>query len=287
MIQAIEAIRREKVVPVSKRTGVRGLHGRDDELVAVRASHRQRADRGDHHRAARGRTLVHPPYGRQRDVDRVRTRVGAARPVVVTWQIGADWKYDPSLVTTVELRFVAEGENRTRVELEHRELENFGPDAEKMSATFNEPGAWTATLARSRRAPATRVKYVPLRVGADDVLEQGAGRTSRPTRRACDDFHARGEHPAWSGPSATRRSRARWRSSRPAAAEAFVDGDPFVLNGVVAAGRSGVERGADAVIGRLGCARSLRSTAEIPRGRQVSTWPVRWDGCESRFPVAS
>jgi hypothetical protein len=65
----------------------------------------------------------------------------------VTWQISAEWKYDPSLVTTVEVRFVAEGADRTRVDLEHRDLDRFGPDAERMHETFSAPGAWDATLA--------------------------------------------------------------------------------------------------------------------------------------------
>jgi hypothetical protein len=66
---------------------------------------------------------------------------------VVTWQIGADWKYYAELVTSVELRFVAEGPERTRVELEHRDLDRFGPEAERMRQMFEGPGAWDATLA--------------------------------------------------------------------------------------------------------------------------------------------
>jgi uncharacterized protein YndB with AHSA1/START domain len=66
---------------------------------------------------------------------------------VVTWQIGADWKYHADLVTSVELRFLAEGSGRTRVVLEHRDLEAFGPEAEHMRQVFEAPGAWDATLA--------------------------------------------------------------------------------------------------------------------------------------------
>ena len=67
--------------------------------------------------------------------------------LVLTWQIGADWTYDPKLITSVELRFVAEAPARTRVELEHRDLERFGPDAERMRQTFAGPEAWNRTLA--------------------------------------------------------------------------------------------------------------------------------------------
>jgi uncharacterized protein YndB with AHSA1/START domain len=66
--------------------------------------------------------------------------------VVVTWQITADWKNDPTLVTSVEVRFVAEGPDRTRVELEHRDLERYGPEAERMRQVLGQPGAWDKTL---------------------------------------------------------------------------------------------------------------------------------------------
>jgi len=66
--------------------------------------------------------------------------------LVITWQIGADWKFHADLVTTVELRFEPVGEGRTRVRLEHRDLDAFGADAAEMKKTFEDPGAWTATL---------------------------------------------------------------------------------------------------------------------------------------------
>jgi uncharacterized protein YndB with AHSA1/START domain len=66
--------------------------------------------------------------------------------VVVTWQIGADWRFHDDLVTTVEVQFVPEGPDRTRVVLEHRDLDAFGSHAAAMRTTFEEPGAWTRTL---------------------------------------------------------------------------------------------------------------------------------------------
>jgi uncharacterized protein YndB with AHSA1/START domain len=74
----------------------------------------------------------------------------------VTWQIGADWKYHADLVTTVELRFVAEAPVRTRVELEHRDLEAYGPEAERMRQVFQAPDAWDSTLASFAAAAAAR-----------------------------------------------------------------------------------------------------------------------------------
>jgi uncharacterized protein YndB with AHSA1/START domain len=66
--------------------------------------------------------------------------------VVLTWQISADWRFDASLITTIEIRFVDEGADNTRVELEHRDLERFGHEAERMRQVFDQPDAWTATL---------------------------------------------------------------------------------------------------------------------------------------------
>jgi uncharacterized protein YndB with AHSA1/START domain len=66
--------------------------------------------------------------------------------LVVTWQIGADWKYHDDLVTTVEVRFEPAGEGRTRVTLEHRDLDAYGPDAAAMRETFEGPEAWAGTL---------------------------------------------------------------------------------------------------------------------------------------------
>ena len=45
------------------------------------------------------------------------------------------------------MRFEPDGPDRTRVLLEHSGLEAFAADAAAMHATFEEEGAWTATLA--------------------------------------------------------------------------------------------------------------------------------------------
>jgi DNA-binding transcriptional ArsR family regulator len=65
----------------------------------------------------------------------------------VTWQIGADWKFHPDLVTTVTVRFTPDGPGRTRVVLEHGGLDAYAADAAAMRETFEADGAWTATLA--------------------------------------------------------------------------------------------------------------------------------------------
>ncbi len=49
--------------------------------------------------------------------------------VVFTWDIGPTWQVESDLARTseVEVRFIAETDDRTRVELEHRNLDRHGP----------------------------------------------------------------------------------------------------------------------------------------------------------------
>ncbi len=66
--------------------------------------------------------------------------------IVLSWDINADWKYDPELGTEVEVRFIAESSDTTRVELEHRKLERYEAKTETMRATFDSEGGWAGLL---------------------------------------------------------------------------------------------------------------------------------------------
>jgi len=66
--------------------------------------------------------------------------------LVLLWQIGANWTFDPDLETEVEISFNPDTAGGTRVELRHRHLERYGDQAEAMRAAFDSPGGWTATL---------------------------------------------------------------------------------------------------------------------------------------------
>jgi len=66
--------------------------------------------------------------------------------LVLSWDITADWQYDPKLKTEIELRFVAEGESVTRVELEHRRLDRFGARRDEMRRIFDTEGDWGRVL---------------------------------------------------------------------------------------------------------------------------------------------
>ena len=50
------------------------------------------------------------------------------RRVVFSWDIGPTWQIEPDAARTseVEVRFIAEGPDRTRVELEHRRIDRHG-----------------------------------------------------------------------------------------------------------------------------------------------------------------
>jgi len=66
--------------------------------------------------------------------------------VLLAWQIGADWKYDPNLVTEVEVKFTSLGGGETRVELEHRNIERFGDKAESVRTAIDSEGGWSAIV---------------------------------------------------------------------------------------------------------------------------------------------
>jgi|SRR5579872_2290118 len=66
--------------------------------------------------------------------------------LVLTWQLGSDWRYDPALVTEIELIFTALGPNRTQVQLEHRNLERYGDAAQIMKAALDSTDGWDGTL---------------------------------------------------------------------------------------------------------------------------------------------
>jgi uncharacterized protein YndB with AHSA1/START domain len=69
------------------------------------------------------------------------------RRLVLAWQINGQWQYDETFSTEVEVRFTSDGPRRTRVELEHRDLDRFGDQKEKIKESFKSDGGWAAILA--------------------------------------------------------------------------------------------------------------------------------------------
>ena len=69
------------------------------------------------------------------------------RKVLLLWQIGVDWQFDPEFETEVEVTFSEDGLDRTRVDLRHRNLQRYGDKTDQMRAIFDDPAGWTGTLA--------------------------------------------------------------------------------------------------------------------------------------------
>ena len=63
-----------------------------------------------------------------------------------SWDISADFQYDPNLKTELELRFIPEGRNGTRVELEHRYLDRYGARRDEMRRIYDSEGDWGKLL---------------------------------------------------------------------------------------------------------------------------------------------
>ncbi|MFC7597782.1 SRPBCC family protein [Terrabacter sp. GCM10028922] len=70
--------------------------------------------------------------------------------VVFSWDISPRWELveDPELTSEVEVRFVAEGPDRTRVELEHRNLDRHGPGWESVRDGVADDAGWPLYLGR-------------------------------------------------------------------------------------------------------------------------------------------
>jgi uncharacterized protein YndB with AHSA1/START domain len=75
--------------------------------------------------------------------------------LVLSWDINAEWQPEPTLNTEIELRFIPDGENVTRVELEHRHLDRYGARRDEMRRIFDVEGDWGRLLALFARAATT------------------------------------------------------------------------------------------------------------------------------------
>jgi uncharacterized protein YndB with AHSA1/START domain len=68
--------------------------------------------------------------------------------VVFSWDIGLSWEIetDPARTSEVEVRFTPAGDDRTRVDLEHRNLERHGEGWEQMRDAVGSPDGWRKGL---------------------------------------------------------------------------------------------------------------------------------------------
>jgi uncharacterized protein YndB with AHSA1/START domain len=68
--------------------------------------------------------------------------------ILLSWHMSADWVYepDPDRASEIEVTFLPEGRDRTRVVYEHRHLERYGEQAERMQTILDRPKAAEAVL---------------------------------------------------------------------------------------------------------------------------------------------
>ena len=73
--------------------------------------------------------------------------------VMFTWDIGPTWQLeaDQSKASEVEVRFTAESDERTRVDLEHRHLDRHGPGWENVADGVGGDEGWPLYLDRYAR----------------------------------------------------------------------------------------------------------------------------------------
>jgi uncharacterized protein YndB with AHSA1/START domain len=75
--------------------------------------------------------------------------------LVLAWQLSGEWAYDANFVTEVEVTFIPDGPNRTRVEVEHRGLDAYGDQVADMRDQFNSSEGWPGLLEAFAASAAT------------------------------------------------------------------------------------------------------------------------------------
>jgi uncharacterized protein YndB with AHSA1/START domain len=68
--------------------------------------------------------------------------------LVISWNVSPQWQLEPNPDRTseVEIRFVAEGSTRTRVELEHRNLDRHGEGWQQLRDAVGSPDGWAVEM---------------------------------------------------------------------------------------------------------------------------------------------
>jgi len=68
--------------------------------------------------------------------------------ILLSWQMSADWTHepDPERSSEIEVTFIAEADNRTRLVYEHRHLERYADQAKQMRTALDRPAAAEAVL---------------------------------------------------------------------------------------------------------------------------------------------
>lgn len=64
--------------------------------------------------------------------------------LLLAWRIDSQFRCDPSVHTEIEVRFTDLGDGSTRVDFEHRDLQNLGAGAEQARDSMD--GGWAGIL---------------------------------------------------------------------------------------------------------------------------------------------
>jgi DNA-binding transcriptional ArsR family regulator/uncharacterized protein YndB with AHSA1/START domain len=81
------------------------------------------------------------------------------RRILLSWHCSPEWRYepDPTRASEIEVSFLAETRRRTRIVFEHRHLERYGDQAERMRSIIDRPnGAETVLHAYHAALTATK-----------------------------------------------------------------------------------------------------------------------------------
>ena len=68
--------------------------------------------------------------------------------VVLVWRLSAEFAFDQTIHTEIEVRFEPQDGGSTRVTLEHRGLDAYGERAAEMRETFGSDDGWNGLLRR-------------------------------------------------------------------------------------------------------------------------------------------
>jgi uncharacterized protein YndB with AHSA1/START domain len=87
----------------------------------------------------------------------------APHRVVFSWHLNGDFEFVSEIAkaSEVEIRFIPEGVEKTRVELEHRHFERHGESSERLRTAVDKPEGWTLVLSGYERLVAELAGKTP------------------------------------------------------------------------------------------------------------------------------
>lgn len=142
-----------KIAPVRKSIRVNAAQARAFDVFTSGLGRWWPRDHGIGHRPMKAAVMETRLGGRWYELAEDGTQANVGRIIVweppqrfvMTWDINSQWKPDTTISSEVEVRFIADGANATRVELEHRKFEQMGAEAGE-SMRKDVDGGWPRLL---------------------------------------------------------------------------------------------------------------------------------------------